>query len=92
MAPNNILPSASYAPSANSFSSYRQQAQQHGPLRHTFSPEAGIGATPGSALGPVEPAKGQYFDRSELPARFKRTPLTEAEIEAIEQGGATSIW
>jgi len=40
-------------------------------------------------LGTVQPPKGSFFDRSELPARFRRTPLTAAEIEAIELGGAT---
>ena len=32
-----------------------------------------------------------FFDRSELPARFRRTPLTIAEIEAIETGGAAAF-
>jgi len=66
-----------------SFSSYRDSAQQHGPLRKS------IGAQPASQLGSVEPPKGQYFDRNELPERFRRTPLSLAEIEAIETGGAT---
>jgi small subunit ribosomal protein YMR-31 len=30
-----------------------------------------------------------YFDRDELPARFRRAPLSMAEIEAVETGGAT---
>ncbi|KAI0202701.1 hypothetical protein F4808DRAFT_70101 [Astrocystis sublimbata] len=68
-----------------SFSSYRDSAQQHGPLRKS------LGASPASKLGPVEAAKGQYFDRNDLPQRFRRTPLTAAEIEAIESGGAAYI-
>ncbi|KAI1409946.1 hypothetical protein F5Y13DRAFT_168647 [Hypoxylon sp. FL1857] len=71
-----------------SFSSYRDHAQQHGPLRKTIAAAGGIGAQPASHLGPVEPPKGVYFDRNELPARFRRTPLTAAEIEAVETGGA----
>ncbi|KAI1492441.1 hypothetical protein F4809DRAFT_643333 [Biscogniauxia mediterranea] len=65
-----------------SFSLYRDSAQQHGPLRKT------IGTTPAAKLGSVEAPKGVYFDRNELPERFRRTPLTLAEIEAVETGGA----
>ncbi|KAI1424793.1 hypothetical protein F5Y12DRAFT_714860 [Xylaria sp. FL1777] len=68
-----------------SFSAYRDSAQQHGPLRKS------IGSLPASRLGPIEPPKGQYFDRNELPERFRRTPLSLAEIEAIETGGATLV-
>ncbi|EGO55798.1 hypothetical protein NEUTE1DRAFT_95827 [Neurospora tetrasperma FGSC 2508] len=73
--------------SSPSFSAYRQHAQQHGPLRKTIRPEVdGIGGSPGAALGSVNPPQGLYFDRNDLPARFRRQPLTEAEIEAIESG------
>jgi small subunit ribosomal protein YMR-31 len=74
-----------------SFASYRQKAQQHGPLNHTnsYSSRGQIGGTPGASLGPVEPSKGLYFDRSELPARFQRLAWSQAEIEAIESGGAS---
>ncbi|KAI0393238.1 hypothetical protein F5Y17DRAFT_459114 [Xylariaceae sp. FL0594] len=88
--PHPASPTGSLPPTFNksngnshaSFSSYRDSAQQHGPLRKS------IGAQPASKLGPIQPPKGQYFDRNELPARFRRTPLTLAEIEAIETGGA----
>ncbi|KAF2085870.1 hypothetical protein K490DRAFT_45289 [Saccharata proteae CBS 121410] len=74
----------------DSFASYRQKAQQHGPLsqQHSFSTGA-IGGKPGAQLGPVGPDKGQVFDRSELPERFRRLRWSEAEIEAIESGGAS---
>ncbi|KAI0441023.1 hypothetical protein F4803DRAFT_525116 [Xylaria telfairii] len=71
--------------SHTTFSSYRDSAQQHGPLRKS------IGAEAASRLGPVEAPNGQFFDRSELPERFHRTPLTLAEIEAIETGGAALV-
>ncbi|KAI0451907.1 hypothetical protein F5B21DRAFT_485537 [Xylaria acuta] len=71
--------------SHTSFSSYRDSAQQHGPLRKS------LGAQAASRLGPVEAPNGQYFDRNELPERFRRSPLTLAEIEAIETGGAALV-
>ncbi|KAI0406401.1 hypothetical protein F4802DRAFT_559176 [Xylaria palmicola] len=71
--------------SHTSFSAYRDSAQQHGPLRKS------IGAQSASRLGPIEAPKGQYFDRNELPERFRRIPLTAAEIEAIETGGAALL-
>ncbi|RDA92259.1 hypothetical protein CP533_5750 [Ophiocordyceps camponoti-saundersi (nom. inval.)] len=73
----------------SSFSSYRDHAQQHGPLQKSIrSYEAGIGGSPGSQLGPIEPSKGVCFALSELPSRFHRVPFEMAEIEAIESGGA----
>ncbi|PHH91615.1 hypothetical protein CDD83_10959 [Cordyceps sp. RAO-2017] len=73
----------------NSFSSYRDHAQQHGPLQKSIrNHEAGIGGSSGSQLGPVEPPKGVYFDLSDLPPRFRRNPIDLAEIEAVESGGA----
>ncbi|KAF2968680.1 hypothetical protein GQX73_g4935 [Xylaria multiplex] len=82
--PTGSLP-ANFGNTHTSFSSYRDSAQQHGPLRKS------IGSLPASRLGPVEAPKGQYFDRNELPARFRRMPLSLAEIEAIETGGATLV-
>jgi len=76
-------------PLPNSFASYRKKAQQHGPLNTTYT--SSIGSHSGASLGPVEAGKGVNFDRSELPARYQRTPWTSAEIDAIESGGA-STW
>ncbi|MCJ1411342.1 hypothetical protein MMC19_005430 [Ptychographa xylographoides] len=50
-----------------------------------------IGGHTGHSLGSVEPSQGTYFDRSELPVKFRRTPWSQAEIDAIESGGA-SMW
>ncbi|KFY45316.1 hypothetical protein V495_03044 [Pseudogymnoascus sp. VKM F-4514 (FW-929)] len=89
-----------------SFSAYRQHAQQHGPLgrnirtdssvgsvpgRRNIRTDSSVGSVPGRDFGPVAAAQGEFFDRSELPARFRRNPYTEAEIEAIETGGATMV-
>jgi small subunit ribosomal protein YMR-31 len=74
---------------STSFSSYRQTAQQHGPLGRAKAGDAD--SVSGHSLGPVAPAKGEYFDRNELPARFRRTPIDLVEIDAIETGGATLV-
>ncbi|KAI5456308.1 hypothetical protein BGZ63DRAFT_409012 [Mariannaea sp. PMI_226] len=73
------------------FSSYRDHAQQHGPLQKTIRPDGSIGSSSGSSLGSILPPSGVAFDVSELPARFRRTALSAAEIEAIESGGAALI-
>ena len=74
----------------DSFASYRSRAQQHGPLGPTRSTStSSIHGRSGASLGSVEPGKGQVFDRAELPARFRRTPFSAEEIDAIETGGAS---
>jgi small subunit ribosomal protein YMR-31 len=77
----------------DSFASYRAKAQQHGPLntpgRASSQSYGAIGGAPGVTLGPVEPRKGEFFDRQELPSRFHRLPWSEFEIEAVETGGAS---
>ncbi|KAH7146525.1 hypothetical protein EDB81DRAFT_759764 [Dactylonectria macrodidyma] len=75
----------------NTFSSYRDHAQQHGPLQKTFTAEHGIGGASGASLGPITAPEGTFFDVSELPARFRRAALSAAEIEAIESGGAALV-
>ncbi|KAI9149167.1 ribosomal protein YMR-31 [Paramyrothecium foliicola] len=73
------------------FSSYRDHAQQHGPLQKTIRADAGIGGTSGSNLGSVAAPTGVFFDVSELPARFRRAPIDLSEIEAVESGGAALL-
>ncbi|KAF7508260.1 hypothetical protein GJ744_009405 [Endocarpon pusillum] len=85
----------------DSFANYRSKAQQHGPLaggggsRNTPSAPissltyGAVGGRAGRKLGPVQPKQGEYFDRNELPIRFRRTAFTEAEMEAIQTGGAS---
>ena len=76
--------------SSTSFSSYRQTAQQHGPLGKSAIRSTGnLGAQSGHSLGSVAPANGEFFDRSELPQRFQRVPMEAWEIEAIDSGGAS---
>ncbi|ROV92186.1 hypothetical protein VMCG_09314 [Cytospora schulzeri] len=91
--PTHSLPSNFTGRSSHSFSEYRQRSQQYGPLQKTWTrlSEDGIGAAPAAALGSLEPAKGMFFDRDELPARFRRSVLSAEEIEAIESGGASAF-
>lgn len=89
--PSHELPKDFTSPpksSSATFSSYRQQAQQHGPLGKSAGSS---GSQSGHSLGPVAPAKGEYFDRNELPVRFRRAPIDLSEIDAIETGGATLV-
>ncbi|KAK2736138.1 hypothetical protein FQN55_001878 [Onygenales sp. PD_40] len=75
-----------------SFAAYRVKAQQHGPLNNPARSSlayGAIGGNPGSSLGPIEPKQGEFFDRSELPARFGRMSWSQEEIEAVETGGAS---
>lgn len=88
--PSNELPPGFTASESSSFSSYRQKAQQHGPLGRTNT-VCGVGSVSGSSLGPITPSAGEFFDRRELPERFRRIPINPAEIDAIETGGATLV-
>lgn len=42
--------------------------------------------------GSLEPKDGEYFSRSELPARFRYTPPSELEMEDIISGGAEVVF
>ena len=48
-----------------------------------------IGGRSGHSLGSVKAAQGEFFDRSELPARFRRMEWTDSEIEAVDSAGAS---
>ncbi|KAI9793513.1 MAG: hypothetical protein M1816_007946 [Peltula sp. TS41687] len=88
----HVHPAAPTGSLPDSFVTYRSKAQQHGPLNHRSpisSVGGAIGGHPGRSLGPVEPARGQYFDRNELPPRFRRLPWTQTEIDAVETAGAS---
>lgn len=56
-----------------------------------MQPYGAIGGHSGKQLGSVQPAPGEAWDRDELPARFRRRPWSEAEIEAVDTAGA-SMW
>jgi small subunit ribosomal protein YMR-31 len=48
-----------------------------------------IGGTPGRSLGSVKPKDGEFFDRDELPKRFRRKVWSDEEIEAVDSAGAS---
>lgn len=54
-------------------------------------PTGAVGGRSGRQLGSVQPKEGEFWDRNELPKRFRRTLFSEAEMEAIESGGASLI-
>lgn len=54
-------------------------------------PYGTIGGKTGQELGSFQPAKGEAWDREELPARFRRRVWTEAEMEAVDSGGASMV-
>lgn len=56
-----------------------------------MQPYGAIGGHSGRQLGNVAPAKGEAWDRDELPARFRRKVFSASEIEAIDSAGA-SLW
>ncbi|KAF3125611.1 hypothetical protein TWF703_010939 [Orbilia oligospora] len=63
------------------------EAIDHTPLANQHGPLATRSASSKSYFSPAPP-QGQFFDRSELPARFGRLKWSSAEIDAVESGGA----
>ena len=57
-----------------------------------MKPYGGIGGKTGQELGNLQPGKGYVWDRAELPQRFRRMRWTEAEMEAVNSGGASMLW
>ncbi|KAK4549780.1 hypothetical protein LTR36_005081 [Oleoguttula mirabilis] len=72
-------------------SSGRQGAPSGSAAAQTASPYGAIGGHSAKQLGSLELAKGEVWDRNDLPKRFHRVRWTEAEIEAIESAGASMV-
>ncbi|CAO3574254.1 unnamed protein product [Mortierella alpina] len=77
----------------------------HAPARHPAAPKdaeyplkavAPVKASFSSSSSKASAAPGgasrHYLDFTELPARYRRPQLTQAEIEAVEAGGADLIY
>ncbi|KAK1075101.1 hypothetical protein LTR74_000506 [Friedmanniomyces endolithicus] len=76
---------------SQSTSSSRQGAPSGSAAAQTSKPYGAIGGHSGKQLGSVQPKQGEFWDRNELPRRFHRTRWTEAEMEALESGGASIV-
>ncbi|KAF2771379.1 hypothetical protein EJ03DRAFT_325807 [Teratosphaeria nubilosa] len=55
----------------------------------TSNPYGAIGGHSARELGQIRLGKGEVWDRNELPKRFHRIRWSEADIEALESGGAS---
>ncbi|KAG9324885.1 hypothetical protein KVV02_003292 [Mortierella alpina] len=77
----------------------------HAPSRHPAAPKdaeyplkavapvkASSSSSPSKASAAPGGASRHYLDFTELPARYRHPQLTQAEIEAVEAGGATLIY
>jgi len=71
------------------YSSSSSAAPTPYPLTSSTVVYGAIGGSSGRSLGPIEPKQGEFFDRNDLPKRFRRTPWSEEEIEAVTSGGAS---
>ena len=47
-------------------------------------PTGAVGGRSGRQLGSVQPKEGEFWDRNELPKRFRRAVFSEAESEDFE--------
>ncbi|KAG0204992.1 hypothetical protein BGX28_003242 [Mortierella sp. GBA30] len=56
------------------------------------SPSKSTAASSSKASSAPGGASRHFLDFSELPTRYRHPQLTEAEIEAVEAGGATMIY
>ncbi|KAK5138278.1 hypothetical protein LTR08_003339 [Meristemomyces frigidus] len=62
-----------------------------GSATQSSAPYGAIGGHSAKQLGPVQPGKGEVFDRNELPKRFHRIRWTDAENEAVDSAGASVV-
>ena len=101
----HVHPAAPSSELPKSFAQYREEAIQHGPLtgsqksstppsgsakpQSPVNPYGSIGGKSARELGPIRAGKGEVLDRNDLPRRFQRVPWSQAEIDAIESGGAS---
>ncbi|KJX97161.1 hypothetical protein TI39_contig541g00016 [Zymoseptoria brevis] len=78
-----------HGPLKGSQSSSATSSAAAAPGSSVLSPYGAIGGKSARELGPIKIGKGEFATRAELPRRFQATPWTEAEIEAVESGGAS---
>ncbi|KAE8377133.1 hypothetical protein BDV26DRAFT_293435 [Aspergillus bertholletiae] len=76
--------------SYESFAAYRSRAYQHGPLHQASVMRGSVRPGSGASKKPIS-SKGQPVDHEDLSPPAQRLPWTEAEIDAIESGGASLV-
>ncbi|KAF9990066.1 hypothetical protein BGZ75_003835 [Mortierella antarctica] len=62
------------------------------PLKAVAPVKASSSSSPSKASAAPGGASRHHLDFTELPARYRHPQLTQAEIEAVEAGGATLIY
>ncbi|KAK6831797.1 hypothetical protein RU639_002888 [Aspergillus parasiticus] len=81
---------SSTSSSYDSFAAYRSRAYQHGPL-HQASLMRGLVNSRSAASEKSLIFRDEYIDHGDLSSQTHHLPWTEAEIDAIESGGASLL-
>lgn len=76
--------------SYDSFAAYRSRAYQHGPLHQASFMRALANSRSGASEKALN-SRGEYIDHGDLSSQTHHLPWTEAEIDAIESGGASLL-
>ena len=81
---------SSASSSYDSFAAYRARAYQHGPLHQASLMRRFVNSGSSTSQKSVNPSR-EYIDRMDFSSQPHHLPYTEAEIDAIESGGATLL-
>ncbi|KAI8880979.1 hypothetical protein K501DRAFT_324745 [Backusella circina FSU 941] len=60
-------------------------------VKHVATATEAAAPKPAAAAPKAAASQPSHFEFGQLPPRYRRAPLTDAEMEAIESGGATYI-
>ncbi|CAO3567810.1 unnamed protein product [Mortierella alpina] len=90
LGPRRLLPKEHHEPTRHP-AAPKDSAFPLKTIAPTSSPSQSRPASTSATSGPNGVSR-QTMDFAELPARYRHPPLTEAEIEAIETGGATMVY
>ncbi|KAF7623079.1 hypothetical protein F9C07_2286512 [Aspergillus flavus] len=88
--PSRLPSMSSTRSSYDSFAAYRSRAYQHGPL-HQASFMRALANSRSGAYEKALNSRGEYIDHGDLSSQTHHLPWTEAEIDAIESGGASLL-
>ncbi|KAB8259934.1 hypothetical protein BDV32DRAFT_138456 [Aspergillus pseudonomiae] len=76
--------------SYDSFAAYRSRAYQHGPLHHASLMRGSLNSSSVTSEEFINSSR-EYLDHRNLSSQTHHLPWTEAEIDAIESGGASLL-